>query len=274
MARRIANRVATNAQSARHAIPAWPRLQGLRQGTIIALVLTPPSTGGTQYICSFAASGGYRRLFRSGTDTWRFQADRATTDLSVEATQGTFAASSGNNKPILIAAGWDLDGVAADQYLAMGNPRRLAEPPSSYTTQTVGSGSEVAASGNNNFLGDGSTGSYQQSCALLALFNYRMPLGHVHRFQRAPRPSAGCLGFWISGGHEQFLDLQNGNHSIGIVGSGILSSPATTEFLLSWVTDPMIAQRRSRRFYAPVGAPPGDVLPIAPKAWRNPLLNR
>lgn len=255
MARRIANRVATNAQSARHSVPAWPRLQGARQGTILAVLLTPPSTGGTQYICSFGAAGGYRRLFRSSTDTWRLQVDRATTDLAAEATQGTFAAAGGNNRPIFLAGGWDLDGSAGDQYLLMGNPGRLAEPPSSYSNQTVGSGSETAASGNNNLMGDGGTGSYHQSIALIALFNYRMTVGQVHRFQRAPRPGPGCLGFWVSGGHEQFVDLQHGNHSIGIVGSGILSAPAVNDFLVAYVTDPDLGQRRRRRYRAAPAGP-------------------
>ena len=140
---------------------------GLTVGTK-AYICRPTSLGVT-YSPRFmqkglTANGDYRAMFFTGTTSLSGEVQRAGVDVKAQAVCTNFAAYALSTW-MLMAFTWDINGIASDQKLYIGNATTPPAEPSAYASQTVGDGAlgdDSAADwivGNNQnvnvaFLGD------------------------------------------------------------------------------------------------------------------------
>ena len=103
---------------------------------------------------------------------WGAEIGRDSVDLLVRANIGNFA-SYGAAKWLFLAFAFDRTGADGDQKLLMGDLTTAATEPSTYSTQTVGSGNFVADASNSLIVGNQAAGNrgVEDSIASLHLCN-------------------------------------------------------------------------------------------------------
>lgn len=116
---------------------------------------------------------------------------------SISADAANFSAY-GINKWLFLVVRWDTTGVATDQKLLMGDLNTHAAEPSSYNTQSAGSGSRSTTNADvymgNSHVGGGGR-YFRGDIAFVGVWNYPLTSSEIIAQQFRPRVTSGCVLF-------------------------------------------------------------------------------
>lgn len=197
-------------------------------------------------------------------DYFLFSRGRATTFLTIQADSGNFS-NFATGVPLWIVVRWDASGtVATDQTIHLATLNGPLVAPSSYTTQTAGTGAVNTASsawswGNNNSFG--LTVPLVGTLSEATLVNARMTDNEFYAFRQthvcASRLMHHMPGLYQSG--TSWYDLSGNGRTATQAGTA-----AGTHAAMAW---PFPALDSGADAYA-ASAPP----PSSTRAWFLPLL--
>lgn len=162
----------------------------------VLLWMRPTSTTDRQSWCATNASsyGGDFRADLAG-DNFSFYRERATTAVLMEAAAANFAAYA-NNAWVFFGAVFDTAAAASAQRLFMGSLTLAAAEPSSYATQTAGSGTNTASSSPIVFGNGGvTTREFKGDIAWVGVWNRVLTQNEVRDQQWHPHVTSGCVLF-------------------------------------------------------------------------------
>jgi hypothetical protein len=129
-----------------------------------------------------------KQIFMSGAgnDEPTFAVNKTTGDLSISATWSTMGISDG--EWVWLAYVFDTAGANADQLMYFARPGEKLREPSSYATQTAGSGTLISDSGHTLYLGNrwGGGGPYGRRMAWFAWADIEWRFDEISRFIRNP----------------------------------------------------------------------------------------
>lgn len=189
----------------------------------------PTSDAFRQSVCLYDGDGlgtSYMQIAFRGDlagDYFYFERERSTTRILLQSDAANFSAY-GLNKWLCLVARWDASGVDADQSFLMGDETTAPAAPSSYTTQSVGSGTPgttagVAVVGGSNV---NTTRWLRGRVGFHALFPSRLSDADVTEVWRGRYQNNPSI-WWLPGanGTTDVPDVASGNTGV-ITG---LSSP-------------------------------------------------
>ncbi len=164
----------------------------------IAMWLYPTDDTARQglFVRSLAANAYYEMAWRADQAGDYFLADRqrATADALCQANAANFAAY-GLNKWLFVVFVFDTGGANGDQKILIGDLTRPAAEPSSYTTQTAGSGSISTNYGSSNFFVGNQAGAltreFKGRIAWVGVWNTALTTQQIISEQFRPRVLPG-----------------------------------------------------------------------------------
>lgn len=227
-------------------------LDDLLQGSYFAWITV--NSIGSGFIASkgVGINGGYRNCGVIANTSFHVTCDRQTTDCDARAAVGNFSAYPGLDRPFCFAGVFNTGGANGDQRLYIGNSREPLSEPSSYGTQTVGSGTVNSSAANDQMIGNNTLGTNNWDGIIFSLmmWNKVLTIAELRQVQNQPTPLPmfGPIGCWILGtqGSLSVVDLSgNGNHGLtenSIKVSGVYPYPFKWP-IGEYVPNPLLLRR-------------------------------
>lgn len=137
---------------------------------------------------------GHKLAFNgTGAAGFEWKIDRATSDLTILATPGNFAAY-GVDKWMCVGVTWDTGGSSPTAYI--GDQALPMAEPSSYTSQAVGSGTPTTDVSNDLIVGAANASggaAWDGKVAFVAWWSTRLTAGELTHQKNHPQPGPNCL---------------------------------------------------------------------------------
>ena len=202
-------------------------IDDVNKGTIIAWVYRSSNAVGRIWQKGIGASNN-QHYFGNSASAVELVIKRTTNCFATSAF-GNFA-NDGTSKWLFYAATFDTGGANGDQKLYIGDLSAVAAVPSSYSTQTVGSGTVGSDAGDNGFLGNNSAsgGHWPGHIAYVQIISGTLlTSGQIASMQWRPRMVAGTVGLWILGynGTSTQPDWSGSGNNGTVTGATVVDHP-------------------------------------------------
>lgn len=160
-------------------------------------------------------------------DPFQCSRERATSQIIAASNAANFAAY-GLNKWIFLAFVFDTAGANADQKCLMGDLSTIAAEPSSYSSQSVGSGAASTSYGTSAVrVGNSLTNTARETrgdIAWVSVWNVALTTPQIIQQQFRPRIGAGCVlyaPFYTTGTQRDYSGNAQSGSVTGATDSGV-----------------------------------------------------
>jgi hypothetical protein len=179
-------------------------LQNLNTCSIIGWVKLTSTNPIGRVASKGLAGSGFRYLSlasQAGNPVVQASVNRATTPLQVDGDLANFSVTFNAGDSVCVAGVWNTAGSATDGKVFAGNLTTPLHEPSAYRTQNLGTGATVSNIGQNQIIGNRSSGSATLDAAIswVGIWNRVLSVEELIAQQWHPHVTSGCVGFWMLG---------------------------------------------------------------------------